>query len=99
MTTDPFLSYLDSEEAVLMAARALVREMHQEVSRKIQETWGDVQDGCGGWTWDPPCGACRDCVHAQTTNVGFDKFTARARKLLAETRAKLEGDRCPPTTT
>jgi hypothetical protein len=20
---------------------------------------------CGGWTWDPPCGGCYDCIIAQ----------------------------------
>jgi len=90
MTNDPFLSYLDSEEAELMVARALVREMHQEVAGEIQERWGDVQDGCGGWTWDPPCGACRDCVHAQMTNVGFGEFRQTARELLSVSRTALE---------
>lgn len=21
---------------------------------------------CGGWTWEPPCGGCNGCLHAQT---------------------------------
>lgn len=22
-------------------------------------------DSCGGWTWDPPCGGCDNCLAAQ----------------------------------
>lgn len=28
---------------------------------------------CGGWTWDPPCGGCDDCILAQWSY--YDDFS------------------------
>jgi hypothetical protein len=28
-----------------------------------------LAEDCGGWTWDPPCGGCDRCLHAQATHT------------------------------
>lgn len=54
-------------DPVQALAYKLIDLHRRQVGEEFEEMWGDSsRASCGGWTYDPPCGGCYDCVEAQS---------------------------------
>lgn len=51
----------------------VIREGHEE----IELDCGPDARGCGGWTYEPPCGGCVDCLHGQWS-YAMDEYRVEA---------------------
>lgn len=56
-------------------------ELNQQIAWVVDQFGPDAK-GCGGWTWDPPCGGCVSCVIAQVSH-GWHNLRAEADRYQA----------------